>query len=86
MNSQPDHVLDLTETVLPLALLKIGVLFKKMRINETAEVFGHDSETKEDILKVLPADCCEVTAMDVDVLDKPLYRLLIRKTGSAGTL
>jgi TusA-related sulfurtransferase len=80
MNKEPDHVLDIAGTVIPLALLKVSALFKEMRVHETVDVVGADWETKEDLLKVLPASCCEVVAINACGPDQPVYRVLFRKT------
>lgn len=81
MNKEPDHVLDITGTVIPLALLKVSALFREMQVHETLDVVGADLETKEDLLKVLPASCCKVVEIKAGSLDQPVYRILFRKTG-----
>ncbi len=81
MNKEPDHVLDLTGTMIPLALLKVSAFFREMRVHETVEVVGADLETKEDLLKVLPASCCEVVEINAGGSDQSVYRVLFRKTG-----
>ena len=41
MKKEPDHVLDIAGTVIPLALLKVSALFKEMRVHER-EIGGFD--------------------------------------------
>jgi TusA-related sulfurtransferase len=83
MTREPDHVLDLTGTMPPLALLKVSAFFREMRVDETVEVIGADSEMKEDLLKVLPTSCCEVVEINAADLDQSVYRVLFRKTGKS---
>ncbi len=55
-----DHTIDLRGFILPIALLKVSQAFRDMPPEQTLEILCHDSETQSDLLKILPADSCEL--------------------------
>ena len=46
-------ILDLNAMILPLALLKVTGVFRKMKEGEILEILTEDQETREQIFKVL---------------------------------
>lgn len=64
MKSETDMTLDLSEMILPLALLKVTEAFRKMKKGEILEVITEDQETRDNIFKVLQASHYELIGVN----------------------
>ena len=64
MNRKVDHTLDLRGFILPIALLKVSQVFREMLPEQTLEILCHDSETQDDLLKILPSYSCELISAE----------------------
>ena len=66
MNEKADYTLDFRETIVPLALLKMGQVLMEMRTNEVLEIITRDPEVRTDVLKVIPSSTCELLGVEFD--------------------
>ena len=80
MRSKPDHTLDFRSTITPLALLKMGLLIKQMKLHEILEIIVQDPEVSTDVIKVIPGSCCEIIGMESDQ-QTGVCRIRLEKTG-----
>ena len=55
LKSGTGMILDLSEMILPMALLKFTEASRKMKNGETMEVITEDQETRDNLFKVLQA-------------------------------
>ena len=60
LEKKPDHTLDIRKAIPPISLLKVSQAFRAMKEQETLEILCADSDTRTDILKVLPSFSCEL--------------------------
>ena len=60
MKSETKTTLDLSEMILPLALLNVTEAFRKMKKGQTLEVITEDQETRDNLFKVLQASQYEL--------------------------
>lgn len=77
MRSKANHILDLSETILPLALLKVTEAFRKIKKGEILEILTEDRETRDDLFKVLPSSLYQLMAINEE---KSIYSILLRKS------
>jgi TusA-related sulfurtransferase len=76
LRSKADHILNLTETILPLALLKVTEAFRKTKKGEILEILTEDKETRDDLFKVLPSSLYHLIAINKE---ESLWSILLRK-------
>ena len=58
-----EHILDLRGMIIPLTLLKISQVFRKIEAGDIMEIMGTDPDTRRDFLKVLGIWPCEVMSI-----------------------
>ncbi len=78
MNRKADHHLDLRGAITPLSLLKATEVFRRMKCNEVLEVVGRDSDTRNDLLKVLPSLSFDLIVNEEIGQDRS-YRIQLKK-------
>jgi len=78
LNRKSDHHLDLRGAITPLALLKATEVFRQMKLNEVLEVFGRDSDTRNDLLKVLPPLSFDLIANE-EIGEDRSFRIQLKK-------
>jgi TusA-related sulfurtransferase len=76
LKKEINHQLDLRGLFVPIALLKATQAFRGLDPGETLEIVGSDSETREDLFKVLDASRFELIALQDEA---GFYRVLLRK-------
>ncbi|NNG01601.1 MAG: hypothetical protein HKM93_19590 [Desulfobacteraceae bacterium] len=72
-----DHILDIRDSVTPLALLKFTNVFNEMNSNEILECVGRTPETMADLFKVLPPVSYEIVIKEE--FEHKFFRILLRK-------
>lgn len=60
MKSKADYTLDVRGTISPFSLLKVSMLFQKMKPSEVVEVLGCDADMRQDLARLLPNATIEV--------------------------
>ncbi len=78
MARKADYTLDFRGSISSISLLKMTRIFNEMKPHEIMEILGSDSDTRQDLFKVLPASSYEVAPLDVQV-EEDSHRLRIRK-------
>ncbi len=78
MNRKADHLLDLRGAITPLTLLKATEVFRRMKRDEVLEVVGRDSDTRNDLLKVLPPLSFDLIANE-EIAEDASYRIQLKK-------
>jgi len=78
LNRKADHHLDLRGAITPLTLLKATEVFRQMKCNEVLEVVGRDSDTRNDLLKVLPSLSFDLIVNE-EIGDDRSYRIQLKK-------
>jgi TusA-related sulfurtransferase len=70
-------LLDVRDTIVPIALLKACQAFREMRTGETMEILVNDPDIRKDLFRVLPTSACEL----LDTREETSFsRFLLRKT------
>ncbi len=64
MKSNPDYSVDVQGAIAPFSLLKVSLVFQKMKPGEVVEVLGCDGEMQRDLLRLLPSAACEVVCTE----------------------
>lgn len=72
-----DYTFDFRGAIRWISLLKITRLFREMNHNQTIEVQGLDTDTRADLLKILPEISYELIAVEEDT--DTSYRIQLRK-------
>jgi TusA-related sulfurtransferase len=78
-----DTILDLSEMMLPLALLKVTDAFRRLNDGGLLEILTRDQETRDGLFKVLPASCYEL--IEISQLES-VRRILLKKTSTKKNL
>ncbi len=60
MKQRADYVVDFTDAIKSLTLLKLTHVFRGMKSDEVIKIMGLDPETRSDLFKVLPTISYEV--------------------------
>jgi TusA-related sulfurtransferase len=60
VKENPDYMVDVQGAIAPFSLLKVSLVFQKMKTSEVVEVLGCDAEMQQDLLRLLPDASCEV--------------------------
>lgn len=77
MKQGADHLLDVRNVIVPIALLKVSQAFREMKTGETMEVLVNDPGTSKDLFRVLPNSVCEL----LDTREETSFsRFFLRKT------
>ena len=69
-------ILDLNAMILPLALLKVTGVFRKMKEGEILEIHTEDQETREQIFKVLHSSRYDLVEVNEG---ESIARILLKK-------
>lgn len=80
MDRKADYHLDLRGAIPPITLLKATAMFRQMKRDEILEVVGRDSDTRNDLLKVLPPHSFDLIAYEETAADMS-YRIQLKKKG-----
>ena len=80
MDKKPDHTLDIRKAIPPISLLKVSQAFRAMKEQETLEILCADSDTRIDILKVLPSFSCELILMEEFEEVDSSFRVQVKKS------
>lgn len=78
MNQKADHILDLRGFIIPIALLKVSQVFREMLPEQTLEILCHDSDIRNDLVKILPNFSCEMVNAEASP-DGNAFRLMMKK-------
>ncbi|MBN1831987.1 MAG: sulfurtransferase TusA family protein [Deltaproteobacteria bacterium] len=82
MEKKPDHTLDIRKAIPPISLLKVSQAFRAMNEQETLEILCADTDTRTDILKVLPSFSCELILMEEFEKEDSSFRVQVKKSKS----
>ena len=82
MEKKPDHTLDIRKAIPPISLLKVSQAFRAMKEQETLEILCADTDTRTDILKVLPSFSCELVLMEEFEKVDSSCRVQVKKSNS----
>ena len=79
MSSQADYTLDFRGSISSISLLKITRIFNDMKALEIMEILGLDSDTLQDLFKVLADSSYEIIDTEAVEEKEDFHRLRIRK-------
>jgi TusA-related sulfurtransferase len=82
LEKKPDHTLDIRQAIPPISLLKVSQAFRAMKEQETLEILCADTDTRTDILKVLPSFSCELILMEEFEKEDSSFRVQVKKRES----
>jgi TusA-related sulfurtransferase len=82
LEKRPDHTLDIRKAIPPISLLKVSQAFRAMKEQETLEILCADTDTRTDILKVLPSFSCELILMEEFEKEDSSFRVQVKKSKS----
>lgn len=82
MEKKPDHTIDVRQAIPPISLLKVSQAFRAMKEQETLEILCADTDTRTDILKVLPSFSCELILMEEFEKEDSSFRVQVKKSKS----
>lgn len=82
MEKKPDHTIDVRQAIPPISLLKVSQAFRAMKEQETLEILCADTDTRTDILKVLPSFSCELVLMEEFEKEDSSFRVQVKKSKS----
>lgn len=54
MTDRPDYTVDVRGTITPFSLLKVSLVFTRMKPSEMMEILGCDTEMRQDLQHLLP--------------------------------
>jgi TusA-related sulfurtransferase len=80
LEKKPNHTLDIRKAIPPISLLKVSQAFRAMKEQETLEILCADSDTRTDILKVLPSFSCELILMEEFEKEGSSFRVQVKKS------
>ena len=79
LNKKPNYTVDVHGTISPFSLLKVSLVFQKMKPFEVVEVLGCDLEMQKDLLRLLPNASYEVISAESPRKKRELAKVRIRK-------
>jgi TusA-related sulfurtransferase len=82
LEKKADHTIDVRQAIPPISLLKVSQAFRAMKEQETLEILCADTDTRTDILKVLPSFSCELILMEVLEKEASSFRVQVKKSKS----
>ena len=77
LKQEINHQLDLRGFFVPISLLKATQAFRGLDPGETLEIVGSDSETREDLFRVLDASHFDLIALQDET---EYFRVVLKKT------
>jgi TusA-related sulfurtransferase len=78
LNRKADYHLDLRGAITPITLLKATEVFRQMKCDEVLEVVSRDSDTRNDLLKVLPPRSFDLIVNE-EIAEDMSYRIQLIK-------
>lgn len=78
MDRKVDYHLDLRGAITPITLLKATEVFRQMKCDEVLEVVSRDTDTRNDLLKVLPPLSFDLIANE-EIAGDMSYRIQVKK-------
>jgi TusA-related sulfurtransferase len=82
VKEKADYTLDVRGTISPFSLLKVSLLFQRMKPREVVEILGCESEMRQDLLRLLPDAAWETPMAPEDGEDSEIARVRLRKETS----
>ena len=79
MDTRPDYVLDLRGALVPISLLKVSDVFRRMKPHEVLEIICRDVDTRRDLFKVLPKFSYELISMEAMEEESASFRIQMKK-------
>ena len=79
MKEKADYTLDVRGTISPFSLLKVSLLFQRMKPQEVVEILGCDPEMHRDLMRLLPDAACEVLGATPGEENPEIARVRLRK-------
>ena len=79
MTGNTEKVIDFRDSLSSISLLKVTQVFGKMKSSEILEIRGTDSDTRQDVFKLLPQASYEVLEAESALKDGELSRVVLRK-------
>ena len=79
MTCGPDYTVDVRGAITPFSLLKVSLVFQRMRPSETLEIVGCDREMQRDLLKLLPNASWEVVATESGAAAPEIQKVRLKK-------
>lgn len=67
MKRQPARIIDVSGEFSPFTLLKISQIFREMAAGDVLEIRECDTETRSDLMRILPSDACRLSIEDDNV-------------------
>lgn len=81
MKQEADYTLDVRGTISPFSLLKVSLLFQRMKPHEVVEILGCEPEMHQDLLRLLPDAAWETLPEGAQGDETPIARVRLRKEG-----
>ena len=78
MKSKANYVLDFSQTITPVALLKMTQVMREMNKDEVLEIITRDTVARTDIFKLIPSASCEVIDMKFNK-DANFFRIRVKR-------
>jgi TusA-related sulfurtransferase len=79
VKEKADYTLDVRGTISPFSLLKVSLLFQRMKPQEVVEILGCEPEMHQDLLRLLPDAACETLPDCANGKELPIARVRLRK-------
>jgi len=79
LNEKADYTLDVRGTISPFSLLKVSLLFQRMKPQEVVEILGCEPEMRQDLLRLLPDAACEIINVPENGDESQTARVRLRK-------
>jgi TusA-related sulfurtransferase len=79
LTGNTEKVIDFRDSLSSISLLKVTQVFGKMKPSGILEIRGTDSDTRQDVFKLLPHASYEVLEAESAQKDGELSRVVLRK-------
>ncbi len=78
MKPKANYVLDFSQTITPVALLKMKQVMREMNKDEVLEIITRDTVARTDVFKLIPTASCEVIDMEFNK-DANFFRIRVKR-------
>ncbi len=78
MKPKANYVLDFSQTITPVALLKMTQVMREMNKDEVLEIITRDTVARTDVFKLIPTASCEVIDMEFNK-DANFFRIRVKR-------
>ncbi len=78
MKPKANYVLDFSQTITPVALLKMTQVMREMNRDEVLEIITRDTVARTDVFKLIPTASCEVVDMEFNK-DANFFRIRVKR-------